>query len=133
VVERDEHEAELRTILNFGHTVGHALENSAGYGRYLHGEAIAIGMVAAARLSCHYTGLSADAAERLRTLIALAGLPTQMPAGWCTEEFKAALGRDKKRSGGGISFVLLPELGRTVSRKLGLEEIAPRLAELVGG
>jgi 3-dehydroquinate synthase len=131
VVERDEREAELRTILNFGHTVGHALESSAGYGRYLHGEAIAIGMVAAAGLSCHYTGLSHAEAERLRGLIAAAGLPTQMPAGWCTDDFKAALSRDKKRTAGGISFVLLPALGKTATCKLKLDEIVPRLAELV--
>jgi 3-dehydroquinate synthase len=130
VVERDEHEAELRTILNFGHTVGHALENSAGYGRYLHGEAIAIGMVAACRLSCALTGLAPKSAERLRNLITAYGLPATLPAGWCTDEFKQALGRDKKRSGGGIRFVLLTELGKTTSRMLTPDEIIPYLKQL---
>jgi 3-dehydroquinate synthase len=132
VVERDEREAEMRAILNFGHTVGHALENSAGYGRYLHGEAIAIGMTAAARLSCHYAGLSNAEAERLRGLIAASGLPTEMPSGWLTEEFKQALARDKKRAADGIRFVLLPELGRIMMRTLTLEELIPRLIELSG-
>lgn len=130
VVERDEREAELRAILNFGHTVGHALENSVGYGRYLHGEAIAIGMTAAARLSCHYAGLSHTEAERLRGLIAASGLPTEMPPGWCTEDFKQALARDKKRAADGIRFVLLPELGRITMRTLTLDELIPRLIEL---
>jgi 3-dehydroquinate synthase len=127
VVERDEREAELRAILNFGHTVGHALENSAGYGRYLHGEAIAIGMTAAARLSCHYTGLPQTDAERLRGLIAAAALPTEMPSGWLNNEFRDALGRDKKRVAGGIRFVLLTALGKTTSRMLGPDEILPLL------
>jgi 3-dehydroquinate synthase len=130
VVERDEHEAELRSILNFGHTVGHALENSAGYGRYLHGEAIAIGMTAAARLSCHYAGLPAADAERLRVLLGAAGLPTAMPPGWCNDDFRQALSRDKKRAEGGIRFVLLPALGRITTRTLTVDELIPRLAEL---
>jgi 3-dehydroquinate synthase len=128
VVERDEHEAQLRSILNFGHTVGHALENSAGYGRYLHGEAIAIGMVAASRLSCALSGLAPEAADRLCKLIAAYGLPTAMPSGWCTDEFKQALGRDKKRSSGGIRFVLLTDLGKTTTRMLAPGEILPYLA-----
>ncbi len=127
VVERDQHEAELRTILNFGHTVGHALENSAGYGRYLHGEAIAIGMCAAAHLSCMLAGLGRDRMERLRNLIAAYGLPTAMPAGWRSDGFKQALGRDKKRSGAAIRFVLLKELGTTVTRMLTADEVIPLL------
>ncbi|SRR5579875_387988 len=130
VVERDEHEAALRTILNFGHTVGHALENSAGYGRYLHGEAVAIGMVAATRLSCALSGLALESAQRLRNLIAAYGLPVTMPTGWCNDDFMQALGRDKKRSDDAIRFVLLTELGKTTSRMLTPDEILPYLAEL---
>lgn len=130
VVQRDEHEADLRSILNFGHTVGHALENSAGYGRYLHGEAIAIGMVAAAHLSCALSGLSRAQAQRLRDLIAAFGLPTTMPPGWCNEEFRQALGRDKKRAGKGIRFVLLTELGRITTRMLTPGEILPLLEQI---
>jgi 3-dehydroquinate synthase len=128
VVERDEREAELRSILNFGHTVGHALENSVGYGRYLHGEAIAIGMTAAARLSCALAGLTAQEAQRLRALLGACGLPTAMPPGWRSEEFRHALARDKKRSGAGVRFVLLSALGSTTTRLLGLEEVERLLA-----
>ena len=129
VVERDEREADLRSILNFGHTVGHALENSAGYGRYLHGEAIAIGMTAAARLSRELAGLPREQEKRLHALIAAYGLPTEMPPGWRSEEFCQALGRDKKRSSGTIRFVLLPELGKITTRTLTLDEILPLIGQ----
>jgi 3-dehydroquinate synthase len=84
IVASDEREGGLRKILNFGHTIGHALEASAGYGSYFHGEAVAIGMVAAAGLSRAYAGLSVGEADRLVRLIEAAGLPTQMPPGWRT-------------------------------------------------
>ncbi len=128
VVERDEHESGLRRILNFGHTIGHALEAGFGYGRYLHGEAVAIGMVAAARLSENYAGLSTAESERLRALIAGAGLPVEMPPGWAGEEFSRALNLDKKRAGGGIEFVLLDRLGHALTHRISSEEIIERLS-----
>ncbi|HVN64773.1 MAG TPA: 3-dehydroquinate synthase, partial [Candidatus Binataceae bacterium] len=73
IVSGDECESGRRKILNFGHTIGHALESSAGYGSFLHGEAVAIGMVAAAHLSSKFAGLSADEASRLERLIEHAG------------------------------------------------------------
>lgn len=124
VVASDEHEGGLRKILNFGHTLGHALEASAGYGSYFHGEAVAIGMVAAARLSSRYAGLSADEGSRLQRLIESAGLPTQMPDGWRSDNFLQALRLDKKRSGDQVEFVLLDRLGHALTRKLAFEEIA---------
>jgi 3-dehydroquinate synthase len=127
VVESDEHEGGLRKILNFGHTLGHALEASSGYGSYLHGEAVAIGMVAAARLSCAYAGLSADEASRLERLIEAARLPTQMPANWRDAEFMRALKLDKKRAGDQIEFVLLDRLGHALTRKLSFDEIVAKL------
>ncbi len=123
VVANDEREGGLRKILNFGHTLGHALEASAGYGSYLHGEAVAIGMVAAARLSECYAGLSSDDAVRLATLIDAAGLPTQMPEGWRDESFLRALRLDKKRTEDAIEFVLLDRLGHALTRKLSFEQI----------
>ena len=81
VVASDEREGGLRKILNFGHTIGHALEASAGYGSYFHGEAVAIGMVVAAGLSRTYAGLSGHEVDRLVRLIEASGLPSRMPVG----------------------------------------------------
>jgi 3-dehydroquinate synthase len=123
VVGADEREGGLRKTLNFGHTVGHAIEASAGYGKYFHGEAVAIGMVAAARLSSKYAGLSADEASRLQRLIERAGLPTAMPADWQSENFLRALGLDKKRAAGAIEFVLIARLGQSLTRSLTIDDI----------
>ena len=115
VVGQDETEAGLRAILNFGHTIGHAIENSVGYGKYLHGEAISIGQVAAARLSCDVVGLCSGCAERIRDLFRRAGLPTQIPltAGQ-RARLLAAMKLDKKVSGGEIKFVLAEDIGKVV-------------------
>jgi 3-dehydroquinate synthase len=123
VVASDEREGGLRKILNFGHTVGHALEASAGYGRYFHGEAVAIGMVAAAGLSCAHAGLSADEADRLTRLIEAAGLPTRMPPDWHNEEFQRALKLDKKRAADALEFVLLDRLGHALTRTLSFDQV----------
>jgi 3-dehydroquinate synthase len=123
VVSSDEREGGLRKILNFGHTLGHALEASAGYGSYFHGEAVAIGMAAAARLSSRYAELAADEAARLERLIKAAGLPVEMPTGWGGADFVRALRLDKKRSGDGVEFVLLDHLGHALTRKLSFGEI----------
>jgi 3-dehydroquinate synthase len=123
VVTNDEREGGLRKILNFGHTLGHALEASAGYGSYFHGEAVAIGMVAAARLSSRYVGFDRADVARLESLIASARLPTAMPEGWRSEEFIQALRLDKKRAGDDIEFVLLDRLGHALTRTLTFDEI----------
>jgi 3-dehydroquinate synthase len=123
VVSRDEREGGLRKILNFGHTLGHALEASTAYGNYLHGEAVAIGMAAAARLSTRYSELSADEAKQLEELLKAAALVIDLPAGWLTGEFIRALRLDKKRRGDTVEFVLLDRLGHAFTRKLTFEEI----------
>ncbi len=123
VVSADERESGLRKTLNFGHTIGHALEASAGYGKYLHGEAVAIGMVAAARLSTRYAGFSADQASRLERLIARAGLPVELPAGWRSDEFIRALKLDKKRADGALEFVLLDRLGHSITHRLSIDQM----------
>jgi 3-dehydroquinate synthase len=129
VVAADERETGMRKILNFGHTLGHALEASAGYGRYLHGEAVAIGMAAAAALSQRHGGLSAAEASRLVGLIGRAGLPCAMPPGAQNDAaFISALRLDKKRAEGGIEFVLLDRLGHAFTRRLGFSEILAVLA-----
>jgi 3-dehydroquinate synthase len=123
IVSRDEREGGLRKILNFGHTLGHALEASTSYGNYLHGEAVAIGMSAAARLSTRHAGLSLNEAARLDSLLRAARLSTDLPAGWLTGEFVHALRLDKKRRGDTVEFVLLDRLGHALTRKLSFEEI----------
>ncbi len=128
VVENDEREGGLRKILNFGHTVGHALEASAGYGSLLHGEAVAIGMGAATALSRAYANLSETDAERLLALIRSAGLETRLPSGWRGAEFERALKLDKKRAGAGVEFVLIDRLGHAFTKQIGFGEIISALA-----
>ena len=106
VVAEDEREAGRRAILNFGHTFGHAIEHCQGYGEWLHGEAVAAGMIMAARLS----GIAAGDVERLRVLIAAAGLPTEPPP-IAPGEWLSAMGMDKKVQGKKLRFVLLEALG----------------------
>ena len=106
VVAEDEREAGRRAILNFGHTFGHAIENSVGYGEWLHGEAVAAGMVMAAELS----GVSAEERMRLKSLIERAGLPVSPPAIGAARMLDA-MGLDKKAVGHGLRFVVLDTLG----------------------
>ncbi len=128
VVQSDEREGGLRKILNFGHTIGHALEASAGYGSLLHGEAVAIGMGAATALSRACANLPAPDATRLLGLIEAAGLATRLPAGWRGAEFDRALKLDKKRAGAGVEFVLIDRIGHAFTRELGFDEIIAALA-----
>ncbi len=115
VVGQDEMEGGLRAILNFGHTIGHAIENISGYGKYLHGEAIAIGQVAAAKLSVALTGLSGREAGRIRDLFRRAGLPCGIKLNAIQRNrLFAAMKLDKKVSGGEVKFVLAKEIGRVV-------------------
>jgi 3-dehydroquinate synthase len=110
VVERDEQEAELRWVLNYGHTVGHALEAATGFRRWAHGEAVSLGIVAEARLAERLGVGSAATTERQRRLLDAVGLPVK---GHATDPAVVieALSRDKKRRDGRVSFVLAPEIG----------------------
>jgi len=116
IVAADERETGERALLNFGHTFGHAIEAAQGYGAWLHGEAVAAGMVCASRLSERVCGLDASQSERIASLVAVARLPTAPPsieaARWLD-----LMGRDKKVSDGSIRFVLLEALGRAVLRR----------------
>jgi 3-dehydroquinate synthase len=115
VVGQDETESGLRAILNFGHTIGHAIENSSGYGKFLHGEAISIGQVAAARLSQKLLGLSSRDVERIGKLFVQAGLPVKLKLNPARrKKLFAAMQLDKKVSGGEIKFVLAEKLGKVV-------------------
>ena len=106
VVAGDEREAGRRAILNFGHTFGHAIENSLGYGEWLHGEAVAAGMLMAAELS----GISDDEQSRLQNLVKAAGLPAGPPP-IGSENMRSAMKMDKKVQAKQIRFVLLRALG----------------------
>jgi 3-dehydroquinate synthase len=115
VVAADERESGLRAILNFGHTFGHAIEAGMGYGDWLHGEAVATGMVMAAELSVRAGTLRRDEADRVRTLIARAGLPVQGPD-LPVERYLELMQVDKKAADGRMRFVLLDGLGRATQR-----------------
>jgi 3-dehydroquinate synthase len=106
VVADDEREAGRRAILNFGHTFGHAIENSLGYGEWLHGEAVAVGMLMAAELS----GIDRDARARLRNLVEAAGLQA-CPSAIGSGKMRSAMEMDKKVQSKQIRFVLLRSLG----------------------
>ncbi|HVR37342.1 MAG TPA: 3-dehydroquinate synthase, partial [Methylomirabilota bacterium] len=113
VVGQDEKETGLRAILNFGHTIGHAIEAVSGYGKYLHGEAIAIGQVAAARLSAALLGMPEPDVERVRSLFERAGLPTRIRLNEAAHgRLAEAMRLDKKVSGGEVRFVLAERIGR---------------------
>jgi len=126
VVGQDETEGGLRAILNFGHTIGHALEAISHYGKYLHGEAISIGQVAAAHLSSQILGLPASQVERIAALFVQAGLPTQVRLNQGQyRNLLAAMTLDKKVSAGEVKFVLARRLGKV---EIGLNVPASLLA-----
>ena len=111
VVSKDEKEAGLRAILNYGHTVGHAVESLTGYRSVNHGEAVAIGMIAAGQLAVDLHWWQQDAQQRQLTLIQKAGLPTQLPPGLDIEAILDALQTDKKVKAGRVRFVLPTGIG----------------------
>ncbi len=110
VVERDERESELRHVLNYGHTIGHALEAATGYARFAHGEAVALGIAAEARLALRLGLASADTVTRQERLLAAVGLPVRAPA-IDADRVVAAIARDKKARDGRVPFVLAPRIG----------------------
>jgi 3-dehydroquinate synthase len=110
VVERDEREAELRHVLNYGHTIGHALEATTGYARFTHGEAVSLGIVAEARLACRLGIASDQTLARQERLLQALGLPVRAAA-IDVEPVVGAMARDKKAKDGRIPFVLAPAIG----------------------
>jgi 3-dehydroquinate synthase len=113
VVGQDETESGPRAILNFGHTIGHALEAISHYGKYLHGEAISIGQVAAAKLSSQVLGLSQSDARRITELFHRAGLPTEARLNAARrQKLFAAMQLDKKVCHGEVKFVLARKIGQ---------------------
>jgi len=112
VVRQDEREETgLRAVLNYGHTFGHAFEAVAGYGTWLHGEAVAAGMVCASRLAERLGRVDDVTTRRQRDLLAALGLPTRPDPAWPVEALVEAMRSDKKNVGGKLRFVLPSRLG----------------------
>jgi 3-dehydroquinate synthase len=114
VVARDERENDLRAILNFGHTFGHAIEAATGYETFLHGEAVALGMLIAADLSHRLGLIDAAVKARIHDILLRAGLPTEAPRIGATRAL-ALMQMDKKVRAGALRLVLLEKLGRAVT------------------
>jgi len=111
VVAADEREGGIRAILNLGHTFGHAIETAQGYGNWLHGEAVAAGMMMALDLSARMQLIDQSVVERTAVLLAQARLPIQAPADMTEETFMHLMGVDKKVLDGKLRLVLLRSLG----------------------
>ena len=124
VVSQDEREAGLRAILNFGHTFGHAIETAQGYGQWLHGEAVAAGMVLAMRLSAQLGNIDSAEVEVLCDLLRQARLPVEPPADMVAEQFLELMQRDKKVIDGRLRLVLLAAIGQAeISDSVAEEDI----------
>jgi 3-dehydroquinate synthase len=118
IVAADEKESGDRALLNLGHTFGHAIETAMGYGVWLHGEAVATGMVMAADLSMRLGWLTAADALRVRSVIQNAGLPAAPPTQMTAEDFVRLMSVDKKVQDGKIRFILLNSIGAAVVSSL---------------
>jgi 3-dehydroquinate synthase len=127
VVEKDEREADYRAVLNFGHTIGHALEAATGYRQFLHGEAVAVGIVKAATISVQQGFCDAKTFERVCNLVAKAGLPSELPAGLSKQGLVKGMEVDKKSAGGSIKFVMCAGIGKTRFHWLPAEAILAAL------
>ena len=125
VVEKDERDTGERMLLNFGHTLGHAYELAGHYETWSHGQAVAAGMCAAARLGVSLGVTPADIPPRLEGVLSALGLPTAIS---CTaEDYAAAVGLDKKGAGDSISVILLDKLGHAVPHKMPKTELLEEL------
>lgn len=111
IVEQDEHEGDLRRILNFGHTLGHALEAASDFS-LCHGDAIAIGMAAAAKISVRLGCLDQNLCDRIIWLIDRYGLPTSIPARFDADDVIRYMASDKKKVAGKLHFVLVTAIGK---------------------
>ena len=128
IVEADERETAKeggRALLNLGHTFAHAIENVAGYGEYLHGEAVGIGLCAAARLSQKLGTLAAADLARIERVVAAHALPVRLRAPLAYAALHAAMLRDKKVRAGGLRFVVLRKIGEAATHG----DVPPALAE----
>lgn len=125
IVAADEREQGVRALLNFGHTFGHVIENYAGYGNWLHGEAVAAGMVIASHLASEMQWCEVSDYRRIRALVEAAGLPSTAPSmAW--SDWQSGLFRDKKVQHGVVRFILPTQIGAAAMTR---EPIAPELLQ----
>jgi 3-dehydroquinate synthase len=130
IVERDEKESGLRAVLNYGHTVAHAMESATGYDRFRHGEAVSIGMVCAGIISRARSMIDDVTMERLVSLLSSMGLPTSVPSDLDPLEIVRLIKHDKKVQAGKLNFILLEGIGEVrIYRDVTQEEILLALAE----
>ncbi|MGD9736753.1 MAG: bifunctional shikimate kinase/3-dehydroquinate synthase [Solirubrobacterales bacterium] len=128
IVAADERDSGLRNVLNLGHTVGHAIEAASNYGRYRHGEAIGLGLLAALRLSG-----APELRQEVEAILARVGLPTELSTEVGVDPILDALGRDKKRTSAGVGFVLLAEPGQPRTGQLvAPDDLRAAVEELYG-
>lgn len=133
VVAADEREGGLRAILNLGHTFGHAIETAQGYGEWLHGEAVAVGMLMAADFSARLGHLSSADVDQLRDFLVRAKLPVAPPAGMTVDQFLALMAVDKKVLDGQLRLVLLKSVGEAiVTADFPLPELQRSIADALG-
>ena len=111
IVAADERESGMRALLNLGHTFGHAIETGTGYGNWLHGEAVATGMLMAVDLSARHGWLDRADVQRTESILRQAGLPTKPPATMSERQFMDLMAVDKKVVDGGLRLVLLKRIG----------------------
>jgi shikimate kinase / 3-dehydroquinate synthase len=129
VVAEDERDSGRRQVLNLGHTIGHAIETATAYRRYRHGEAVGLGLLAALTLSGR-----AELRDEVAALLAAQGLPTALDPAIDRAAVAAAVGRDKKRRGGRVGFVLLEEPGTLQTGcRVADDDLAGALEELSAG
>ncbi|MAZ89063.1 MAG: 3-dehydroquinate synthase [Cellvibrionaceae bacterium] len=131
VVAQDEREGGIRAILNLGHTFGHAIETAQGYGNWLHGEAVATGMLMALDLSAREGAITAQEVERLRTLLQRAKLPVVSPEDMTEQQFMDLMAVDKKVLDGQLRLVLLDQVGAaSVTNQFDVENLKQTLASI---
>jgi 3-dehydroquinate synthase len=128
-VYSDEHESGLRRILNFGHTLGHALEAATNYD-ITHGQAVAAGMAVAIRFSQRWAGLTQNEADRALALIRNVGLPTELPGDIDSESLLSALEKDKKIQAGICHFVLISTIGQAVIHSIPVGDLRQSLTQI---
>ena len=114
VVSQDEKESGIRAILNYGHTIGHAVESLTNYKQFVHGEAVAIGMVAAGKIAVEMGLWTIEEAERQDALISKAGLPTNIPSQIAVEDILETIKSDKKVKAGKVRFILPTAIGKVI-------------------